>query len=257
MKGEKYQASPQRLRAILVDDEPLARVYLNKLLKTHPEIDVIGEAGDLASAVILIRSTEPDVIFLDIQMQGRSSFSLLPKLESLDPQPSVVFVTAFDAYAVRAFEANALDYLTKPVSPQRMAKTIKRLMTGTPNVPKEESEVMGELDSDDFVLLRDGSKTMMVKTAEITAIESDGDYTRILLDEESPLLMKRPLSHWEKLLPPKLFYKVSRRLLVNTQKVSKVTKRDTYTWELHLENIKTPILLSNLESKRLMATLSL
>lgn len=257
MRGKKYHAAPQRLRAILVDDEPLARVYLNKLLMKHSEIDVVGEAGDLTSAVILIRSTEPDVIFLDIQMQGRSSFSLLPKLESLDPQPAVVFVTAYDEYAVRAFEGNALDYLTKPVSPARMAKTVQRLMTGTPRVPKEESEVMGELGLDDFVLLRDGSKTMMVKTAEITAIESDGDYTRILLDEESPLLMKRPLSHWEKLLPQKLFYKVSRRLLVNMQKVFKVTNRDTSSWELHLDRIKTPILLSNLESKRLMATLSL
>jgi two-component system LytT family response regulator len=257
MRGKKYHAAPQRLRAILVDDEPLARVYLNKLLMKHSEIDVVGEAGDLTSAVILIRSTEPDVIFLDIQMQGRSSFSLLPKLESFDPQPSVVFVTAYDEYAVRAFEANALDYLTKPVSPERMAKTVQRLMTGMPSIPKEKSEAMGELGLDDFVLLRDGSKTMMVKTAEITAIESDGDYTRILLKEESPLLMKRPLSHWEKLLPQKLFYKVSRRLLVNMQKVFKVTKRDTSTWELYLERIKTPILLSNLESKRLMATLSL
>jgi two-component system LytT family response regulator len=257
MKLEKNQASSKRLRAILVDDEPLARLYLNKLLMKHPEIDIVGEAGDLTSAVTLIRSTEPDVIFLDIQMQGRSSFSLLPKLDLLDPQPSVVFVTAYDKYAIRAFEANALDYLTKPVSPDRMTKTIQRLKTGMPSVPKEKSEVIGELGLDDFLLLRDGSKAMMVKTVEITAIESDGDYTRILLDKESPLLMKRPLSHWEKLLPQKLFYKVSRRLLVNTQKVSKVTKRDTSTWELHLENIKTPILLSNLESKRLMATLSL
>jgi two-component system LytT family response regulator len=191
-------------------------------------------------------------------MPKKSGFALLPKLENLSPQPAVVFVTAYDEYAIRAFEANALDYLTKPVSAARLAKTILRLSkpriaeTGVPHPVAKAGE---RLAVEDLVLLRDKSLSMMVKVGEINAIEAHGDYTRILLHEGKNLMMKQTLSLWESKLPAGLFSKVSRSLLVNTQSVAKMVKKNLLTWELHLKGAKEPIQLSNLQSKRLRAAL--
>ncbi|MFZ4716932.1 MAG: LytR/AlgR family response regulator transcription factor [Chthoniobacterales bacterium] len=274
MSRNSEKPAPPRLRAILVDDEPPARTHLATRLKAHPEIKIVGEAGDVPSAFALVEAEKPDVIFLDIQLPRRSGFKLLPLLEKVDPQPAVVFVTAFDEYAIRAFEANALDYLTKPVSPERLAKTVARMRdrshrvaispsggsankiaepqdTQTPTIGGRE-----HLHEEDFVLLRDGSLSMLVKTREIRAIESQGDYTRILLAEDETILMKLTLSHWERQLPSELFCKASRSLLVNRKTVTKMVQKDPSSWELHFEGLKTPIILSNLESKRLREMLS-
>lgn len=250
---------PPRFRAIVVDDEPPARTHLVTRLKAHPEIEIVGEADDVTSAFALVKSEKPDVIFLDIQMPRRSGFMLLPLLEKVDPLPAIVFVTAFDEYAIKAFEANALDYLTKPVLTQRLAKTISRLITSDRSTLPL-SEKSKRLGIEDLVLLRSGAFSMMVKLREIAAIESEGDYTKVLLaDEEGKerrVLMKQTLSSWECQFPEDLFSKVSRSLLVNTKAVSRLVKRDPSNWELHLQGIKSPILLSNLESKRLREVLS-
>jgi two-component system LytT family response regulator len=258
MNRKSEKPIPPRLRAIVVDDEPPARIHLVTRLKAHPEIEIVGEAEDVSSAFAQVESKKPDVIFLDIQMPRRSGFMLLPLLEKIDPLPSIVFVTAFDEYAIRAFEANALDYLTKPVLPQRLAKTISRLIKRDRSALPL-SEKSKRLGIEDLVLLRSGAFSMMVKLREITAIESEGDYTKILLaDEEGKqrrVLMKQTLSRWECQFPEELFSKVSRSLLVNTKAVSRLVKRDSSIWELHLQGIKSPILLSNLESKRLREVL--
>jgi two-component system LytT family response regulator len=252
------QASSPRFRVILVDDEPTARVQLTNRLKSHPELEIVGEAEDVTSANDLVQTLKPDLIFLDIQMPKTNGFDLLPKLENLTPQPAVVFVTAYDEYAIRAFEANALDYLTKPVSAARLAKTILRLSkppVSEPAVPHPLAKAGERLSAEDLVLLRDKSLSMMVKVGEIIAIEAHGDYARILLNEGKNLMMKQTLSLWESQLPAGLFIKVSRSLLVNTQSVAKMVKKNLLTWELQLQGAKEPILLSNLESKRLRAAL--
>jgi len=257
-KNSKTPASPPRFRVILVDDEPTARVQLTNRLKSHPEIEIVGEAEDVTSANDLIQTLKPDLIFLDIQMPRKNGFALLPELENLIPQPAVVFVTAYDEYAIRAFEANALDYLTKPVSSARLAKTILRLpkpSTSETGVPYPVAKAGERLETEDLVLLRNKSFSMMVKVGEIAAIEAHGDYTRILLNEGKTLMMKQTLSLWESQLPAGLFAKVSRSLLVNTQSVAKMVKKNLLTWELQLEGNKEPIQLSNLESKRLRAAL--
>lgn len=251
-------ASPARFRVILVDDEPTARVQLTNRLKSHPEIEIVGEAEDVTSANDLIQKLKPDLIFLDIQMPKKNGFALLPKLENLTPQPAVIFVTAFDEHAIRAFEANALDYLTKPVSSKRLAKTILRL-SKTPvskmGGPHPAAKAGERLEAEDLVLLRNKSFSMMVKVEEIAAIEAHGDYTRIVLNEGTTLMMKQTLYLWESQLPAGLFAKVSRSLLVNTQSVAKMVKKNLSTWELHLQGAKKSIQLSNLESKRLRAAL--
>ena len=257
----------------MVDDEPLARIHLSNRLKAHPEIEIVGEAGDVPGAFSLISKEKPDVIFLDIQMPKKNGFFLLPLLENIDPQPAVVFVTAYDEYALKAFEAHALDYLTKPVSAVRLAKTILHLnkmrarATGvsTPGVaeratsesiPPPTLERGNPLEAEDLVLLKDKSLTMMVKVSEIAAIESQGDYTQIFLSEGRILMMKQSLSRWESQLSTELFTKVSRSLLVNRKSISKMERKNLLSWGLHLVGLKTPIILSNLESKRLRKMLS-
>ena len=258
MNRKSEKPMPPRFRAIVVDDEPPARTHLVTRLKAHPEIEIVGEADDVTSAFALVKSEKPDVIFLDIHMPRRSGFMLLPLLEKVDPLPAIVFVTAFDEYAIRAFEANALDYLTKPVLPQRLSKTISRLITSDRSTLPL-SEKSKRLGIEDLVLLRSGAFSMMVKLREIAAIESEGDYTKVLLaDEEGKerrVLMKQTLSSWECQFPEDLFSKVSRSLLVNTKAVSRLVKRDPSNWELYLAGLKTPITLSNLESKRLQKVL--
>jgi len=263
MSRNSEQPKPPRLRAILVDDEPPARIHLAKRLKAHPEVEIVGEAEDVSSAFDLISSKRPEVIFLDIQMPKENGFALLPKLEAVEPQPAVVFVTAFDEHAIRAFEANALDYLTKPVSAERLAKTILRLnkQIGPAKAAASESispttETAKGLESEDFVLLRERSLSMMVKVRKIAAIESQGDYTRIFLSEEKILMMKQPLSLWESQLPAELFTKVSRSLLVNRKSVAKIERKNLLSWDLYLEGAKEPITLSNLKSKRLRQVIS-
>ena len=265
MKTNSEKPTPPRLRAILVDDEPLARIHLSTRLKAHPEIEIVGEAGDVPGAFSLISKEKPDVIFLDIQMPKKNGFFLLPLLENIDPQPAVVFVTAYDEYALKAFEAHALDYLTKPVSAVRLAKTILRLnkqsgpATGATNEsisPPPTAETGKRLEAEDLVLLRDKSLSMMVKAKEIAAIESQGDYTRIFLSEGNILMMKQSLSYWESQLPSELFTKVSRSLLVNRKSITKMERKNLLSWELQLVGLKTPITLSNLESKRLRKMLS-
>jgi two-component system LytT family response regulator len=258
MNRKSEKPMPPRFRAIVVDDEPPARTHLVTRLKAHPEIEIVGEADDVTSAFALVKSEKPDVIFLDIQMPRRSGFMLLPLLEKVDPLPAIVFVTAFDEYAIKAFEANALDYLTKPVLPQRLTKTISRLITSDRSTLPL-SEKSKRLGIEDLVLLRSGTFSMMVKLREIAAIESEGDYTKVLLAEEEGkerrVLMKQTLSSWESQMPEELFFKVSRSLLVNTKAVSGLVKRNLTTWELRFEGLKPPILLSNLESKRLRKVL--
>jgi len=257
-RNTQPSASQPRFRVILVDDEPTARVQLTNRLKSHPEIEIVGEAEDVTSANDLVQTLKPDLIFLDIQMPKKNGFALLPKLENLTPQPAVVFVTAYDEYAIRAFEANALDYVTKPVSAARLAKTILRLSkpsVSETSVTHPVARVVERLEAEDLVLLREKSLSMVVKVGEIAAIEAHGDYTRIFLNEGKNLMMKQTLSLWESQLPTDFFVKVSRSLLVNTQSVAKIVRKNLLRWELQLQGAKEPIQLSNLESKRLRAVL--
>jgi len=254
MSRNSEKPTPPRFRAILVDDESLARVHLASRLMAHPEIEIVGEAADVPSAYNLISLERPDLIFLDIQMPKKSGFALLPEFEKIHPQPAVVFVTAYDEYAIKAFEVNALDFLTKPVHPERLAKTISRLpkrLVSETCLPHPTCESGKRLEAEDLVLLREKSLIMMVKAREIAAIESQGDYTRILLDHGKVFLLKLTLSYWEKRLPKDFFYKISRRLIVNRSCIVRILQKENIRWELHLEKATTPIILSNLESKRL------
>lgn len=200
------------MKVLLIDDERLAREELRRLLKAHPDVHIVGEAANVMQARHAIDQHLPELIFLDIQMPGGSGFDLLAELD--DP-PAVIFTTAFDQYALRAFEVSALDYLLKPIAPRRLAqaleKTSARVAQATPGGP----------GSDNKVFIKDGERCWFVALEQIVLFESEGNYTRVYFDAHQPLLL-RSLNQIEAKLDPSAFMRVSRRQIVNLRYVTAV-----------------------------------
>lgn len=208
------------MRTVLIDDERLAREELRGLLAAHPRIEVIGEAANATEALEVVGRLRPDLVFLDIEMPGRNGFEWLEALPP--PHPAVVFVTAFDAFALRAFEVNALDYLLKPVHPKRLAETVARLLRpasagGAPSGP----ETPPRFRENDPVFLREGDRCWFVPVNEIVLLEALGNHTRVRFRAESPLV-HRSLAMLEARLPPELFLRANRNQIVNSRAVERV-----------------------------------
>jgi two-component system LytT family response regulator len=204
----------ETLKAILIDDEWSARGNLRALLAAHPEIEVVAEAEDVGQAKELIAAKRPDVAFLDIQMPGGGGFELLAQLP--DP-PAIVFVTAYDEYAVRAFEVNAVDYLLKPVEPRRLAMAVARLLRpeGGGDGP------VGPYAADDRVLIKTGRRCLFVPAAQIAAVRAAENYSYVVCENAEEHLVRRTLKEWEALLPGDCFVVLDRSCLVNWRQVGK------------------------------------
>lgn len=198
------------MKALIIDDERLARQELKNLLTAHREIEIVGEAQNAQDAKEKIAALNPDVLFLDIQMPGKTGLELIEEISVL---PEVVFVTAYDEYALRAFEVNALDYLLKPVQPARLAECIKKLGV---REEKETSrkEVTTPFNDDDQVFVKDGEKCWFVKLANIRLFESEGNYVRVYFDNFRPLIL-RSLNNLDQRLNPKTFFRASRKHIIN------------------------------------------
>ena len=260
MNSASLTLPPKVIRAILVDDESFLRQHLRERLERHPEIVIVGEAHNVQSAAELVAATRPEIIFLDVQMPPDNGFDLLPRLEHIDPLPAVVFVTAFDRYALRAFDVHALDYLTKPVHPDRLAQTVERLKralsqpgAGAAASPALVPHLVPEapLEAADLVPLQAGGYLRFVEAGRIAAAQSQGDYTRILAAGGKPVLIKSTLSHWEARLPVGLFSRISRSLLINCQQIQRVSRLDREKTQVFLNDIAEPLTLSRLEFSRL------
>jgi len=207
------------MKALLIDDERIARAELRRLLGAHPEIEIAGEARNGKEALEQIAALTPDVIFLDIQMPGMSGFELL---ERLDEPPQVIFTTAFDQHALKAFEANALDYLLKPIAPERLANAIKKLVptrvamaTSTASSPAAPTTPL------DRVFVRDGDRCWMVQFTDIVLLESEGNYTRLYFGVNKPLI-PRSLAVLEERLDPAIFFRASRQHMVNLRAIERI-----------------------------------
>jgi two-component system, LytTR family, response regulator len=206
------------MHALIVDDERLARLELRRLLRAHPEIDVIGEANGASDAEDKIAQLRPNLIFLDVQMPARTGFELL---ESLRNPPRVIFTTAHDEHALRAFEFGAVDYLLKPIDPERLTRSLSRVLSST-DAPAPDAPAGGAtLREEDQVFLKDGERCWFVRVGEIRLLESEGNYARAYFGENRPLL-PRTLQALESRLDPKCFLRVSRRHLVNLRFIRKV-----------------------------------
>lgn len=206
--------------AIIIDDERLARNELKKLLEQYPEIQIIDEASGVDEGVEKIELARPDLIFLDIQMPGKTGFDLLGALEKA---PKVIFTTAFDEFALKAFEVNALDYLLKPIDPNRLSDAIQKLQT---ELALEQASLLGgsvrgPLTEADQVFVKDGEKCWFVKLAEIRLFESVGNYAKVYFSTHKPLILKS-LNALEDRLDEHVFFRANRKHIINLHWIEKI-----------------------------------
>lgn len=207
------------MKTIIVDDERLARKELRSLLENFPEIIIVDECNNAMEAKSSIERNDPDLVFLDIQMPGKTGFDLL---NDLDVSPRVVFVTAYDEFALKAFEVNALDYLLKPVSPERLEECIKKII----RIEKEKQEKIivaqnTRLTENDKIFLKDGEKCWFVQLSDIRVFESEGNYVRVYFNESKPLILKS-LNTLEERLDEKLFFRANRKFIINLNYVQSI-----------------------------------
>ena len=208
-------------KALIIDDERLARTELKKLLQEFPEIEIIGEAMNADEAIKMIDELNPEVIFLDIQMPGKTGFELL---QELDRVPTVIFTTAHDEYALKAFEYNALDYLMKPIDPQRLGDAIQKLFLAEVResiASEEHFNSRNTLGEDDQVFVKDGEKCWFVKLSDIRLFESVGNYARVFFGTNKPLILKS-LNSLEERLDQRVFFRANRKHIVNLRMIEKV-----------------------------------
>jgi len=209
------------IKAVIIDDERLARNELRKLLSDFTEIDVVAEAGNAEDGLEKIDSFAPDLIFLDIQMPGKTGFDMLAEM---DKTPHVIFTTAYDEYAIKAFEVNALDYLLKPVEPRRLADAIQKLNNhGERDEPGSEPVNFNKsiLAENDQVFVKDGERCWFVKLSDIRLFESVGNYARVYFGANKPLILKS-LNALEERLDEKAFFRANRKHIVNLRMIEKV-----------------------------------
>jgi two-component system LytT family response regulator len=227
--------------AIIVDDERLARRELRAMLEeAHgAAVHVVGEAESVRTAAELVRTCDADVVFLDVQLAGESGLELLALI---DPSVAVVFVTAFDQYAVRAFEVNALDYLLKPVAPARLARAVERL--GAPNDDATATPVSSRLDYQDRLFLRLDDRMGFVKVADIVSIASDGDYSVVRLASGRTHRARKSLRDWLARLPANAFVRVHRSTIVNLEYVERVEEWSHFSYRLYLRGTAEPVAMS-------------
>jgi two-component system LytT family response regulator len=208
------------MRAIIIDDERLARAELKKLLQEFPEVEVVDEAANAEEGISKIEAQRPDLIFLDIQMPGKTGFDMLSDLEKT---PQVIFTTAYDEFALKAFEVNALDYLLKPVEPKRLADAIQKLhFTENKDLrPITEHSNNSILSENDQVFVKDGERCWFVKLNEIRLFESVGNYAKVFFGPNKPLILKS-LNALEERLDEKFFFRANRKHIVNLRMIEKI-----------------------------------
>lgn len=217
------------MKAIIIEDSRLARQELKELLKAFPDISIIAEAANIQEGKRVIEDHQPDVIFLDINMPGGSGFDLL---ESLNEVPEVIFTTAYNEYAVQAFEVNALDYLLKPISPEHLEKAIVKL-TLEIDTPEE----LSALHSDTKIFIKDGDDCWLIKVAEIRYFESIGNHTRIYFDKHKPFIYKS-LNKAAERLPEEMFIRANRQYIININFVDQVSTLDNGRLLLKMSDYK-------------------
>jgi two-component system LytT family response regulator len=243
MAAKEKQAKEQ-LRAVIVDDEPWARKVLRHLLAAHQQVTVVGEAGTIVSAAEIIVKERPDIVFLDIAMPSGSGFDLLP---NIDPEIKIVFTTAFDSYAIRAFEVNAFDYLVKPIRPERLDLTIQRILAETAPGDNDSKK----LEYDDMIFLRGSDRPRFVRVDTMKCITADGDYSELVLADNKKILVLKSLKKWESQLPEKHFIRIHRGTIINIDYVEQLKAWFQSSFKVYLKDMPEPLEISRRYSARL------
>ncbi len=208
------------MRAIIIDDERLARTELKKMLLEFPELEVVDEATNAEEGISKIAKHQPDIIFLDIQMPGKTGFEMLQQLEKT---PQVIFTTAYDEFALKAFEVNALDYLLKPIEPKRLSDAIHKLTASDQREVRSEGEFVNNsiLSESDQVFVKDGERCWFVKLSDIRLFESVGNYAKVFFGTNKPLILKS-LNALEERLDEKVFFRANRKHIINLRMIEKI-----------------------------------
>jgi len=227
----------KKYRAIIVDDQRLARKDLRSLLSEYENIEIVGEADSVPSAVTLINEISPDLIFLDIQMPGESGFDLFNKI---DLKAQVIFVTAFDEYAIRAFEVDAIDYLLKPVNPERLRNSIERL------VQEETTAVTPrhKLNYEDTMFLLMNTHPRFIKVKTIVYIKAAKDYSELVTSEGKKGLVQKSMAEWEQRLPESYFARIHRSIIINLEYIVRIEEWFSNSYRIYLKGIETPLEMS-------------
>ncbi len=205
-----------KIKTVIVEDSRLARNELKELIKKHDEIALVGEAENVDKGFELIQQQVPDLLFLDINMPEKDGFELL---EMLDNVPITVFTTAFDEYAIKSFEYNALDYLLKPINEKRFAMALDKVKARLEE--KQEEESSSKLSETSQIFIKDGESCWLVKIGDISHFEIVGNYTRVFFQDKRPLLYKS-LNQIEEKLPNQFFFRANRQQIVNTNYINQV-----------------------------------
>lgn len=234
----------KRYKAIIVDDEELARSDLKALLAQFPSVEVIGEAENIRTAAEAVEKLNPDLIFLDIQFPGESGFELLEKIGT---PAKIIFVTAFDEFAIRAFEVNAQDYLLKPVNPERLKLTLEHLENDQPMVEPK----MLPFNYDDSIFLELNNKYYFLKVNTIIIITSAGNYSEILTNQGLSGLTSKSMREWEVRLPKNSFARIHRSTIINMDFVEKIEQWFSYSYRVYLKGLDKPVIMSRRHASKI------
>ncbi len=253
------------LRVLVVDDERSARKFLRTTLAAFPSITLAGEAANVDEAAALAAAQRPDVVLLDVQMPPASGFDLLPRLPK--PAPAIIFVTAHDAHAVRAFEVSAVDYLLKPFSEERLLRALERVAATLPKSraldhggahapsPTESEPAALPLEPDDVLILRDRERVRRVPLAHIVAVAADAHYTQVHVMAEPPMFLLRSIGTWAQQLVAPGFLRVDRSLIINLARVRGIDVHSRDLASLRMEGMERPLSIGRTALMRLRAAL--
>jgi two-component system LytT family response regulator len=242
------------MKAIIVDDERLARNELKRLLENFPHIEIIAEASNTDEAAALLETLQPDVLFLDIQMPGKTGFEWLESWEGFLPE--VIFTTAFDEYALKAFEVNALDYVLKPIELARLSESIQKLDKRQIQQTRTIASPNHVLGAQDQIFVKDGERCWFVRLDRVRLCESMGNYVRLFFDDQKPLVLKS-LNALEERLDPKVFFRANRKHIINLNYIDKIEPWFSGGLQVTLSGKGEKIEISRRQSIRFKELLSL
>jgi two-component system LytT family response regulator len=244
---------PDPLEILIVDDERLARNAIRSALDEVGGIGTVSEAGSVEAAAEQIRAQRPDVVLLDVQMRGETGFDLLDRI---DTAVQVIFVTAYDEYAVRAFEVNALDYLLKPVDPTRLDEALRRARASETTLPTDEKADPEAFRYEDLFFYEEGRRPRFIRIRDIVVIEAAGNYAELQFEDAPSSLTSTALSTWEDRLPDAHFVRIHRSVIVNVEHVTRIEQAENYTYEVFVVGREAPLPMSRRRARQYKDRLS-
>ena len=231
----------KNIRAVLVDDVEMMRITLKKVLEQFPHIELVGEASSFDQAKDVINNLQPDLLLLDIDLNGLTSIDLLGEINCT---PKIIFITSHENFAVKAFELNAVDYILKPISASRISKAIERITSSVAETEALATDSDEKFQSDQIILLNFDNKMNFIKIKDINYIEAYGNYTQVFMTDGKLSITYNSIKNWDAKLPSDVFIQIHRSTVVNLLNVLKIEKWTNDTGRLYLKGMEKPFEIS-------------